>query len=107
MVGKDYRTPLSNSKIFCTYQSVHRRKVYRSWATVPAIPPWIRHSGGGLEEKCAGWLNQSHVVTKWKIGFEMFRNPLEMEWDNFSSKDCRFDGVWGLSLAHRTSTWLL
>ena len=38
---------------------MHRRKVYRSWATVPAIPPWIRHSGGGLEGKRMRWLAKS------------------------------------------------
>jgi hypothetical protein len=45
--------------LLCTYQSIHQRKVYRSWATVPAIPTWIRHSGGGLEGRRMRWLAKS------------------------------------------------
>jgi len=45
--------------LLCTYQSIHERKVYRSWATVPAIPPWIRHSGGGLDGRRMRWLAKS------------------------------------------------
>ena len=30
--------------LLCAYQSFHQRKVYRSWATTPAVPPWIRDS---------------------------------------------------------------
>ena len=57
--------------LLCTYQSVHRRKVYRSWATVPAIPPWIRHSGGGLEGKRMRWLAKSEPRDKME---DWFRN---------------------------------
>lgn len=75
--------------LLCTYQSVHRRKVYRSWATIPAIPPWIRHSGGGLEGKRMRWLAKSEPRgDKMEDWFRnASRNPLEMEWDNFSPKD--------------------
>ncbi len=42
--------------LICAYQSFHRRKVYRSWATTPAIPPWIRQSGGGSIGRRLRWL---------------------------------------------------
>lgn len=29
------------------YQTLHRRKVYRSWATISAVPPIFREGGGG------------------------------------------------------------
>ena len=45
--------------LLCTYQAYHHRKVYRSWATIPAIPPWIRNSGGGLIGKRMRWLAKS------------------------------------------------
>jgi len=42
--------------LLCTYQTVHHRKVYRSWATMSAIPDWIRHSGGGDAGRRLRWL---------------------------------------------------
>lgn len=42
--------------LICTYQSFHHRKVYRSWATSPAVPPWIRRTGGGDVGKRLRWL---------------------------------------------------
>jgi hypothetical protein len=42
--------------LICTYQSFHHRKVYRSWATSPAVPPWIRRSGGGDVGRRLRWL---------------------------------------------------
>lgn len=42
--------------LICAYQSVHRRKVYRSWATKPAIPPELRTRGGGPPAKRLRWL---------------------------------------------------
>jgi hypothetical protein len=42
--------------LLCAYQSIHRQKVYRSWATMPAVPPWIRNSGGGIEGRRMRWL---------------------------------------------------
>lgn len=42
--------------LICAYQSVHRRKVYRSWATAPAIPPDLRKRGGGEPAKRLRWL---------------------------------------------------
>ena len=42
--------------LICAYQSVHRRKVYRSWATAPAIPPDLRRRGGGEPAQRLRWL---------------------------------------------------
>ena len=42
--------------LICAYQSIHRRKVYRSWATSPAIPPDLRKRGGGEPAKRLRWL---------------------------------------------------
>jgi hypothetical protein len=33
--------------LICFYQTVHQQKVYRSWATPPAVPPVFRVDGGG------------------------------------------------------------
>jgi hypothetical protein len=45
--------------LLCAYQSFHHRKVYRSWATMPAVPPWIRESGGGEMGRRLRWLAKS------------------------------------------------
>lgn len=42
--------------ILTLYQSFHRRKVYRSWATTPAIPPAFRDTGGGRPAARLRWL---------------------------------------------------
>jgi hypothetical protein len=42
--------------ILTLYQSFHRQKVYRSWATDPAIPPALRKSGGGDVGARLRWL---------------------------------------------------
>ena len=42
--------------LICAYQSIHRRKVYRSWATAPAIPPELRRRGGGPPAQRLRWL---------------------------------------------------
>jgi hypothetical protein len=34
--------------LICFYQTVHQQKVYRSWATPPAVPPVLQKEGGGL-----------------------------------------------------------
>ena len=49
--------PLDHQQdLICAYQSFHRRKVYRSWATSPAIPPAFRNVGGGAAGKRMRWL---------------------------------------------------
>ncbi len=42
--------------LLAAYQAFHRRKVYRSWATLPAIPPLIRSTGGGEPGRRLRWL---------------------------------------------------
>jgi len=75
--------------LLCAYQAVHQRKVYRSWATIPAIPPWIRNSGGGLIGKRLRWLAKSEPRgDKMEPVFrEMSRNPLEADIEGFSDKE--------------------
>ena len=74
--------------LLCTYQSIHQRKVYRSWATTPAIPPWIRYSGGGLIGKRMRWLAKSEPrgdqLEDWFR--DISRQPLETEWAGFSKE---------------------
>ena len=42
--------------LLCAYQAFHQRKVYRSWASSPAIPPVLRSTGGGEPAKRLRWL---------------------------------------------------
>lgn len=42
--------------LLCAYQVTHQRKVYRSWATEPAIPPMLRKQGGGAHGRRLRWL---------------------------------------------------
>lgn len=42
--------------ILTAYQAQHTQKVYRSWATEPAIPPVFRESGGGAQGERLRWL---------------------------------------------------
>ena len=72
--------------LLCTYQSVHHQKVYRSWATVPAIPPWIRHSGGGVVGKRLRWLAKSEPRGDKLENFfrDMSRDPISLDWSDFS-----------------------
>jgi len=42
--------------LICLYQVTHQRKLYRSWATPPALPPDIRESGGGEVGARLRWL---------------------------------------------------
>ncbi len=42
--------------LLCAYQVTHQRKVYRSWATEPAIPPMLRKQGGGTHGRRLRWL---------------------------------------------------
>ena len=42
--------------LLCAYQSFHHRKVYRSWATTSAVPPFLRSGDGGDTGKRLRWL---------------------------------------------------
>ena len=42
--------------ILTAYQALHTQKVYRSWATEPAIPPIFRDNGGGTQGRRLRWL---------------------------------------------------
>ena len=42
--------------LLCAYQSFHHRKVYRSWATTSAVPPFLRSGDGGETGKRLRWL---------------------------------------------------
>lgn len=42
--------------ILCAYQSFHTQKVYRSWASLPALPPELRQMGGGEPAERLRWL---------------------------------------------------
>ena len=72
--------------LLCTYQAYHHRKVYRSWATIPAIPPWIRNSGGGLIGKRMRWLAKSEPNgdKMEEIFRDLSREPLAANIDELS-----------------------
>ena len=42
--------------LMCVYQVFHHRKVYRSWAGAAAVPPMLRHEGGGEAGDRIRWL---------------------------------------------------
>jgi len=47
-LGGIVEMPLGQQQdLICFYQTVHQQKVYRSWATPPAVPPDFRNEGGG------------------------------------------------------------
>ena len=72
--------------LLCTYQSIHRQKVYRSWATIPAVPPGIRHSGGGREGRRMRWLAKSEPRGDRTEDFfrNISREPLETGGDQLN-----------------------
>lgn len=47
-LGGIVELPLGQQQdLICFYQTVHQQKVYRSWATPPAVPPAFQKEGGG------------------------------------------------------------
>ncbi|MFT4979813.1 MAG: hypothetical protein ACI8S6_005725 [Myxococcota bacterium] len=75
--------------IICAYQAVHRRKVYRSWATSPAIPPWMRRVGGGDIGRRLRWL--ASAEPKSDPSLDVFRelsdNPLAADLSLWADAD--------------------
>ncbi len=63
------------------YQMVHRRKIYRSWATPAAIPPDFRKGGGGDTAKRLRWMaRQPAAREKTELALlDLSRNPLETD----------------------------
>jgi hypothetical protein len=48
VLGGIVELPLGQQQdLICFYQTVHQQKVYRSWATPPAVPPVFQKEGGG------------------------------------------------------------
>ena len=79
--------------LLCAYQSFHHRKVYRSWATTSAVPPFLRSGDGGESGKRMRWLAKE-PPRKDKME-ELFRtlsrNPEEADIASLSE-----DGLLGL-----------
>ena len=67
--------------ILTAYQSVHRQKVYRSWATAPAIPPPFRESGGGAPAQRLRWLASEEPAGDRAEGLlrDLSREPLDTD----------------------------
>ena len=53
---RDIELPLEQQQDFVCLSIHTSSKVYRSWATTPAVPPWLEGSGGGRVGKRLRWL---------------------------------------------------
>jgi hypothetical protein len=75
--------------IICAYQAVHHRKVYRSWATSPAIPPWMRRIGGGDIGRRLRWLASAEPRQdpSREVFMALSDNPLVADLSTWSDKD--------------------
>jgi len=75
--------------LICAYQSFHRRKVYRSWATEPALPPAIREVDGGEVGKRLRWLAMAepHPDPVEDPFRRLSREPLEADLNTIQNKD--------------------
>ena len=78
--------------LLCAYQSIHHQKVYRSWATTPAIPPWIRDSGGGRFGKRMRWLAKEPPKNDpMELFFrDLSRQPQDVDFSNFDFEGFSF-----------------
>jgi len=67
--------------ILCAYQSFHRRKVYRSWASNSALPPSLRVEGGGPTGERLRWLARPEPAPDDAEAFllELSRAPLDTD----------------------------
>ena len=77
--------------LLCAYQSFHHRKVYRSWATLPAIPPWVRRSGGDISGKRLRWLGKEAPRNDPLIDFfrDISREPMTASMEDLTSDNVR------------------
>ncbi len=77
--------------ILTLYQSFHRRKVYRSWATQPAIPPVFRDTGGGKAAARLRWLAkpEPNGDKAEEVLRRLSREPLEADARDLSEKALR------------------
>lgn len=75
--------------IICAYQAVHHRKVYRSWATSPAIPPWMRRIGGGDIGRRLRWLasEEPRQDPSREIFGTLSDNPIDADLSAWSESD--------------------
>ncbi len=76
--------PLEQQQDLLTlYQVEHRWKVYRSWATPPAIPPAFREEGGGEAGARLRYLAEQHTVGGQAAGMmlRLSRTPQEVDPD--------------------------
>jgi hypothetical protein len=67
--------------LMCVYQVFHGRKVYRSWAGAPAVPPMFRTEGGGDPGRRLRWLAEgepAHGELE-NLLLTLSRDPLEAD----------------------------
>lgn len=97
--------------IICAYQSVHRRKVYRSWATSPAIPPWMRRVGGGDIGRRLRWLAspEPRRDPSRDVFMALSDNPLAADLSTWSEEDfaaLRSSGDYRFLIVHERGYYL-
>lgn len=71
------------------YQLVHGRKVFRSWATKPAVPPVMRDEGGGGPGAQLRYLAQDDLDrgSTGELFMELSRKPEAADLDNMDMED--------------------
>ena len=105
--------PLEQQQDFALHLSVHPSpKVYRSWATIPAVPPGIRHSGA--EEKRRKNALVGKVRATWRSHGGLFRSisrePLETGGDQLNLDALRLlmdYGSYRWMIVHQRGYYLL
>lgn len=75
--------------LLAAYQAFHRRKVYRSWATLPAIPPLLRSTGGGEPGRRLRWLAapEPNRDPASEVFRELSREPAETDLSQLRPED--------------------
>ncbi len=98
--------------LVCAYQAHHQRKVYRSWATAPAIPPLFRKKGGGAAAKRLRWLAEAEPRRDEAepVFRDLSRKPLEAALDQLSDEGfevVRENGDYRYIVVHERGYYLL